>query len=129
MDITCTPHGYHMHTTWVSHAHHMGIFLEHVSKIDLTIAAFRCDVLWSHTRYFNLKTDQGIRMSITCTSHGYQMHTTWVSYAHHMSITCAPHGYHMHTTWVCFLSRSARLISRLQHSNVMYFGVTHATTT
>ena len=61
MGITCTPHGYHMHTSWISHAHLMGI---------------------------------------TCTPHGYHMHTSWVSHAHLMGITCTPHGYHMHTSWV-----------------------------
>ena len=25
MSITCTPHEYHMHTTWLLHVHHMGI--------------------------------------------------------------------------------------------------------
>ena len=39
MGITSTPHGYHMYTTWVLHPHHMGI---------------------------------------TCTPHGYHMYTTWV---------------------------------------------------
>ena len=24
MGITCTPHRYHMHTTWVSYAHYVG---------------------------------------------------------------------------------------------------------
>ena len=39
-------------------------------------------------------------LDITCTPHGYHMHTSWVSHAHLMGITCTPHGYHMHTSWV-----------------------------
>ena len=70
MGNTCTPNGYHMHTTWVMHAHHMGdIFTPHG------------DTCTPH--------------GYTCTN-GYHMHTTWVTHVHHMGITCTPHAYHMH---------------------------------
>ena len=83
MGITCTPHGYYMHTTWLLHAHHMAI--------TCTPHGYHMHTTWLlHAHH----------MAITCTPHGYYMHTTWVSHAHHMCITCTPHGYHMYTTWL-----------------------------
>ena len=83
MDITCTPHGYHMHTSWVSHVHLMGI--------TCTPHGYHMHTTWvSHVQL----------MGITCTPHGYHMYTSWVSHAHLMGITCTPHGYHMNTSWV-----------------------------
>ena len=83
LDITCTPHGHHMHTSWVSHAHLMGITCTH--------HGYHMYTSWvSHVHI----------MGITCTPHGYHMHTSWVSHVHLMGITCTPHGYHMYTSWV-----------------------------
>ena len=83
MGITCTPHGYHMHTTWISHAH----------LIDITCTPHRYHMHTTWVSHAHL-------MGITCTPHGYHMLTTWISHAQHMGITCTPHGYHMHTSWV-----------------------------
>ena len=92
MDITCTPHGYQMHTTWVSDAHHMGI--------KCTSHGYHMHTTWvSHAHHMGI-TWHAQHMSITCIPHGYHMHTTWVSHAHHIGITCTQHGYHIHTTWV-----------------------------
>ena len=66
------PHEYHMHTTWASHAHHMGITCHHIG-ITCTPHEYHMQKTWA--------------------SHAQHMGITWhhmgtVSHAHHMGITC-----------------------------------------
>ena len=74
------PTWYHMHTMWVSHAHHVSVTchkgIRSTPNVISWLTLFRpCDI-------------SNIIMGITCTPHGYHMHTMWVSHAHHVSVTC-----------------------------------------
>ena len=54
-------------------------------------------LLWSA---YGKSTTGGVWISngIAHYSHGYHMHTTWISHVHLMGITCTPHGYQMRTS-------------------------------
>ena len=95
MGISCTPHGYHMHT----HGYHTVWFTSHTEDLqEKTVLK-----MLSHEHH----------MGISCTPHEYHMHTTWVShclvYISHWGparenglnvISWTPYGHLMHTTWV-----------------------------
>ena len=130
MGITCTPHGYHMYTTWVTLWPIKNDYSQGSLRQDTSIAQD-----WMIVKVWHRP---GITIS---TPHGHHMHTTWVSHAHHMGVTwtrtlwpikndysqgslrwdtsitqdwmiiakvwhrpgitiSTPHGHHMHTTWV-----------------------------
>ena len=85
MVVTCTPHGYHMYSTWdrgMLGCHSLGNF---------------CTSSGSSTLWTTLKKNK--QETNKCTLHGCHMHITWVSHAHHMVVTGTPHGYHMYITW------------------------------
>ena len=104
--ITIT-HGYHMHNTWVSHAHHMGI--------TCSICGFWCtphwcactdwilDMLLYGTDWLNhLQWIWHLTYSLsphyTWVLHACHMPTTWVSHTQHINVICPQHGYHMNNT-------------------------------
>ena len=105
MGITCTPHGYHMYTSWVSHVHLMGItctphgyhmytsWISHVHLMGIRCTPHGYHMYTSWISHVHL-------MGIRCTPHGYHMYTSWISHVHLMGIRCTPHGYHMYTSWV-----------------------------
>ena len=111
-----TPRGYHVHTTWnhihshttwVSHAHHMGSHAHHMG-ITCTQHGITC------TQHGITCTPHGITCTphgitctphgITCTPHGITCTPHGITCTPHditcisHGITCIPHGYHMHTT-------------------------------
>ena len=103
MGITCIPHGYQMHTTWVSHA----TKVSQVHQMSISwLTLFRpCDI-------------SNIIMGITCIPHGYHMHTTWVSHAtkvsqytkYHIMIDSIPSLWHFqHLLSFSMCSRICRI--------------------
>ena len=69
LDITCTPHGYHMYTSWISHVH---LMVSHVHHMGITCTPHGYHMYTTWISHVHL-------MGITCTPHGYHMYTSWVS--------------------------------------------------
>ena len=91
MDITCTPHDFHMYVTWAPHEYHMHTLIKFYTNLPTFRYVFSSNgLMWTRPSGF-------LNIEITCTPHDHLMYTTWSSHGHHMYVTWAPHGYHMHT--------------------------------
>ena len=102
MSITCTQHGDNIYTTSLSHAHHMGISsTPHVYHKHNTY--FHMNITWE-LQASNLGTTctpQRNHLHTTWVSHAHNMRITCThGITYRMSITCISHGYHIHNTWV-----------------------------
>ena len=86
--LSYTPCGYHMHTTWVSHAYRMLTWASRCLILLIVILPLSSSA--GNINLFGSPSDVP-DVGVTCA------HTTSVSHARQMGITCTPHGYHMQT--------------------------------
>ena len=118
-----------MHTTWVTHAHHVGLinrpYLERVASLsvyhcfpgghsdqilDLFGPVLDTDVSHMHTTL----------ISHVHHMHGFSMYTTLILHAQHMGLTG-----HMHTILISYAPYISNILPQIQHQQILAIPQSH----